>query len=171
MLAWQQVQGLHAGQIDVGLVRPPVRDEYVIIERMRMDDLVVALPTGHRCANARDVDLAELRHDRFVAYPSDPVTSTLEATVTACHDAGFDPQIDLAVSETASLVTLVAAGLGVALVPGSVQHLRVAGIEYKPLKSPSPQVELSVATRANETAPTVARCVEVLRELLGAPTG
>ena len=69
-------------------------------------------------------------------------------------------------AETSTLVSFVAAGLGVALVPASVQHLRITGAVYRPLAGASPMVELAVATRQGETSPAVRRVLALARDLI-----
>lgn len=71
------------------------------------------------------------------------------------------------VAETSTLMSFVAAGLGVALVPASVRHLRITGATYLPLAGTAPEVELALATRANETSPQVARVRARAESLIG----
>jgi DNA-binding transcriptional LysR family regulator len=167
MLAREQVRSLRLGRIDIGILRPPIHDDYISVEHLHWDELVVALPPGHRLVDEERIGLGELREERFISYGGSPPTSTYEATINACLEAGFEPDVYLPVSETSSLVNLVAAELGVALVPSSVQHLRVAGIEYRPLRGPSHRLELARATRSDERSPLVYNCIAALRELFG----
>ena len=80
-----------------------------------------------------------------------------QAVIDACQEAGFVPGNVHEVGETSTLVSFVAAGLGVALVPASVQHLRITGAVYLPLAGTTREVELALAVRAGETSPLVAR--------------
>ena len=83
----------------------------------------------------------------------------------ACRAAGFVPP-GLEVAETSTLVSLVAAGLGVALVPASVQHLHITGATYRPLSEPRPMVELAVATRRDDPSPLIRRVLDLVHESL-----
>jgi DNA-binding transcriptional LysR family regulator len=71
------------------------------------------------------------------------------------------------VAETSTLVAFVAGGLGVAVVPASVQHLQITGVTYRPLSGTTEEVELAVATRAGEDSALLARVMPRLRWLLG----
>jgi DNA-binding transcriptional LysR family regulator len=71
------------------------------------------------------------------------------------------------VAETSTLVSFVAAGLGVAVVPASVQHLRITGAVFRPLTGAEEQVELAVAIRSNDPSPQVARVLSRARALIG----
>lgn len=88
-----------------------------------------------------------------------------DSVLDACQAAGFTPRAT-DVAETSTLVSFVAAGLGVVLVPASVQHLRITGAVYRPLAGTSPTVELAVATRRGETSPAVRRVLALAEELL-----
>jgi DNA-binding transcriptional LysR family regulator len=70
------------------------------------------------------------------------------------------------VAETSTLVSFVAAGIGVALVPASVQHLRITGAVYRPLEGDPAQIELAVAKRAHDDSPHIARILARAETLL-----
>ena len=81
-------------------------------------------------------------------------------------DAGEAPRIRHEVGETSTLVTLVAGGLGVAVVPEPVSALALAGVTYVPLVRPVTSVELAVAHRTDRAEPHLLRTLEVLSELV-----
>jgi DNA-binding transcriptional LysR family regulator len=81
------------------------------------------------------------------------------------HDAGIEPHIRHQVGETSTLVTLVAGGLGVAIVPEPVSALRLEGVVYRPLVRPAQTVPLAVAHRADRDEPHLTRAVGVIRQL------
>ena len=84
-----------------------------------------------------------------------------DAVSALCRDAGFEPTIRHEVAETSTLVTFVAAALGVAIVPEPVAQLVVAGTVYRPLAS-SARMELVAATRADDDSALLARTLDVL---------
>jgi DNA-binding transcriptional LysR family regulator len=88
-----------------------------------------------------------------------------------CRDAGFEPTIRHEVGETSTLVTLVAGGLGVAVVPQPVQALTLEGIVYVPLVRPATSGELVVAHRADRHEPHLDRTLAVVRELVTRSSG
>ena len=81
----------------------------------------------------------------------------------ACEAHGFKPHAAHEVAETATLVSFVAAGLGVSLVPASVRHMTVRGAIYRPLAQDSTQVELAAAWRRDDERPALARALDVIR--------
>ena len=157
LLTPDQVAGLLDKTLDLGFLRPPVRHPDIELRVLRREPLMAVLPAEHPLAARPSVRLAELRDEPFVTYPSRRRSVVHDAVLDACAEAGFVPAKVQEVRETATLVSLVAAGLGVALVPASVQHLRITGASYRPLTGASTEVELALATRAGDTSPHVAR--------------
>lgn len=155
MLTPAQVAALHAGELDVGLLRPPVRSPDLAVQVIRREPLVVVLPQHHPFADEGAIDLSDLRAERFISYPSHFRSVMHQAVEEACRTAGFRLHVAQEVAETSTLVSFVAAGMGVALVPASVQHLRITGAVYRPLEPPQPEVALAVASRVGDTNPVV----------------
>jgi DNA-binding transcriptional LysR family regulator len=167
MLTPDQVAALLDGTLDLGLLRPPVRTAEVDVHVLRREPLIAVLPEHHPLADRDRVQLSDLRDDPFITYPSRNRSVVYEAVIDACERAGFFPRTIDEVAETSTLVSFVAAGLGVALVPASVQHLRITGATYLPLAGTTREVELALATRAGETSPHVARVRARAEALIG----
>jgi DNA-binding transcriptional LysR family regulator len=167
MLTPVQVTALADGSLDLGLLRPPVRSSAVEVHVLRREPLIAVLPEHHALAARSRVQLADLKDDPFITYPSHHRSVVYDAVMDACQRAGFVPGNVHEVGETSTLVSFVAAGLGVALVPASVQHLRITGATYLPLAGTTQEVELALATRAGETSPLVARVRARTQALIG----
>jgi DNA-binding transcriptional LysR family regulator len=163
MLTPPQVDGLLDGSISVGLLRPPISRAGLVLEILRHEPLVVMLPVSHPLASKVRVELADLANEMFVSYPSSPPSSVYQAANIACQQAGFTPRVVQEVAETATLVALVAAGLGVALAPASVRHLRVNGATHRPLAGHAVTVPLAIAYREGPVSPLVRGYLETTR--------
>ena len=166
MLTSAQVDGLQRGQIQVGLLRPPVTSADLVVEVVRREPLVALLPVRHPLAGDRQVRLSALRDEPFLSYPSSPVSSVQGVALEACRAAGFVPEVLQEVAETATMVALVAGGLGVSLVPASTQQLHIGGAVYRPLADPVPEVALALAYRAGPVSPLVRRFLETARSVI-----
>ncbi|MCD0501818.1 LysR family transcriptional regulator [Bordetella petrii] len=109
---------LRANDLDAGLVRGPLAEDPSlsawVVER---DSLILALPAGHALAG-RPVALAEVRAEPFVMYAPGKVPGLHGVAQALCRKAGFSPRISQEAIQVQTLVSLVASGLGVALVPG-----------------------------------------------------
>jgi len=164
LLTPAQVEGLLAGTLDLGLLRPPVRERELAVEVVRREPLVAVLPEAHRLARDDTVPLEELATEPFVVYPSHFRSVVHDAVEETCAAHGFLPRVALEVSETATLVSFVAAGLGVSLVPESVRHMTVHGAVYRPLSREAAAVELALAWRREDASTVLERALEVVRK-------
>jgi len=163
----EQVEALRAGQIQVGLARTPVGDEALAAEPLREEPLVLALPARHRLAARRALALRALADEPFVLFPREPRPGWVDVVQAACRGAGFRPIVAQEVLELSAAVTLVAAGIGVTLVPESAQALRIGGVVYRPLRPPVPTTLLVALHPAEHPPPVVERFLEVAREVAG----
>lgn len=165
MLAPAQLDALRNRDVDIALLRPPVDDPEVQTEFVRRDRLIVALPTAHPLAGRDALAVADLRDEEFIAHAGQDRSVMGRLLTAICADAGFAPRIRQEVSETSTLVTLVAAGLGVAVVPAPTADLDVAGVTYRPLEPPTLGVDLVAAHLGDAAPPAVERALVVLRGL------
>jgi len=170
MLSPDQIAALREGSIDLALLRPsgdPADQTDLTMVTLREERYVVALPEGHRLASRSRVRMADLRDEDLIVHSGHGRSAMYDAVVGLCRDAGFEPVIRHEVAETSTLVTFVAAGLGVAVVPAPVAELVVAGATYRPLASRA-RMDLVVATRADDDSALLARTLRVLRAQVGA---
>lgn len=167
MLASEQVEALRDGTIDLALLRPPVADGSIAVTRLRHDRLVTAVPADHPLAQKRQVRVADLEGTPLIVHSADRRSTMYAVVRRLCRDAGFEPVIKHEVGETSTLITLVAGGLGVAVVPEQVRALGLDGVAYRPLVRPTSTVELAIAHRADRTEPHLARAVDVISVLVG----
>lgn len=165
MLAPDQVEALRSGAIDVALLRPPVADPSLAVHVLRRDRLVVALPAEHPLADRTEVRAADLAGLDLIVHSADRHSVMHDVVFGVLREAGVDPHVRHEVGETSTLITLVAGGLGVAVVPEPVTALALNGVVYRPLVRPATAVELSVAYRTDRNEPHLARAVGVIRRL------
>ncbi|MBV9007461.1 MAG: LysR family transcriptional regulator [Solirubrobacterales bacterium] len=166
LLTPAQVAQLTAGTLDLGLLRPPVRERDLSTEVLQSEPLIAVLPQSHPLADSDAVPLEQLKDDPFVAYPSHFRSVLHDAVEDACAAHGFKPLAAHEVAETATLVSFVAAGLGVSLVPASVRHMTVHGAIYRPLTHDTTRVELAVAWRHDDERPVLRHTLDVIRRHL-----
>lgn len=165
MLAPAQIAAVLAGEIDLALLRPPVEQRGVRTETLRRDRLIAALPDGHRLARRDDVEVADLRDEEFVAHAGHGRSMMHSLLDAVCADAGFVPRVRHEVQETSTLVTLVAAGLGVAIVPEPTAALDIAGVCYRSLRPATLGVDLAAAYAGETAPPVLGKVLSVLREV------
>jgi DNA-binding transcriptional LysR family regulator len=167
MLTPVQVSALQDRALDIGFLRPPVHARDLVVRLLRREPLIAVLPETHPLAEGDTVRLAKLRDEPFITYPSHNRSVVYDAVLEACQRAGFSPANVQEVAETSTLVAFVAAGLGVALVPASVQHLKITGATFRPLAGTTQEVALAVATRADDSSPHVVKVLARIESLIG----
>jgi DNA-binding transcriptional LysR family regulator len=150
------VAGLREGSLDAVFLRPSASDiEEVQLRLLSEEPMIVALPEGHWAAARQEVELAMLKEEPFLLFPRDIGPTLYDTVVEACRGAGFEPTIGQFVPQIASVVNLVAAELGVSVIPASMSQLGVKGVVYRPIAGRSPVTRLALAYRRGETSTVV----------------
>lgn len=141
----QLVDDLLAGELDLAVtIPPPEKLSHKVIGRQ---EIVAALPDGHRLAQLGVIDLADLADERFIANP--PSYHLRRLTEQVCRAAGFEPLVAVEITEFSSILALLSRGLGVALLPrGMVRD----GIVARPLRRPVSRDIAVVPSPAGTTA-------------------
>ena len=157
MLAAEIAEALRQRRIDVGFARPPLLPEDGFAQRPFAEEpYVAALPRRHPLAGLDDIALAELSDDPFILYPGRPEPTVTGLIMAACGAAGFTPQIAQEARHLQTVISLVAVGVGVSLVPVSAARAQVRpGVVYVKLRSPAPMAPLSVAWRDGNVSPAL----------------
>ena len=89
-----------------------------------------------------------------------------QSVLDAYANAGLTPHMGPTAPQIVSLLSLVAAELGVTLVPETIRHLHVAGVSYRPLPNPAPYSSLAIAYRKDRTPQTVVNFSLITKEIL-----
>ncbi len=141
--------GLEDGRLDAAILRPALSpDSPIQAFALVRERLVAALPAAHPAADGTGpLDLLALRNEPLLLTPRRVGTSLHDAAVEACRAAGFEPALGQSGPQIASVLSLVSAELGFSLVPDALRQLGIAGVRYRDLRAPAPQVELAVAYR------------------------
>lgn len=168
MLTPDQCDGLRSGTIELGILRPPATGDDIELHTIAHESLVLALAADHRLAAEPVVSLADLRSESFVMY-SNQESAVTAATLRACRRAGFAPHREHEAPSTAVLLALVAAGLGVGVVPASVRALPLAGLIIRDLPDAG-EVELALAWRRSNDHPLVESVSRLIAALYPAAT-
>lgn len=157
--------GLREGRLDAAILRPTSADSrdlrfHVLAE----DQLMAALPTGHSLAGRPGaVALAELADETFILTPREVGAGLYDTVVEACRLAGFEPRFGQPAPQIATLLSLVAAEFGVAVLPTSMGQLGVVGVTFRPLRDKAPALALTVAVRRDERSNLVRNFVTETR--------
>jgi DNA-binding transcriptional LysR family regulator len=153
----QQAEALKAGRIDVGLGRLPLDDAALGAETVLLEPMVAALRTGHALLRRSRLSLAALAREPLVLYPARPRPSFADQVLQVFRDRGFSPTVAIEANELQTAIGLVAAGLGAALVPQSVQRLHRDDVDYRPLVETDATTPVIMNFRSGDESPLLAQ--------------
>lgn len=154
-----QIRAVLDGAVDVGLVRPPIEHhENLRLELVRRERTVAALPVGHPLAALTRVPLRRLAGEPLVLFPRAQAPGFHDLLIASLSSAGGAPQVVQYAPEMQTIIGLVAAGIGVSLVPASVQRLALEGVAYRPVTAAT-QADLAAISRADDRSPLVSAFV------------
>lgn len=164
LITLQQVEALKNGRIDIGFGRIRIDDPAVVQEVIRQDPLVAALPSTHPLLG-QQATLAELATEPFVLYPGYPRPSYADHVLGLFAAQGLPIHVVQVVNEMQTAMGLVAAGLGITLVPASVQRLHRDDIGYCTLIDSQATSPIIMSYRATDNSPLLKRCKELVLKL------
>jgi DNA-binding transcriptional LysR family regulator len=161
MLTPAQEEGLIERRLDLGVLRPPVRQEGIVHRPIADERLVVAVPEQHELVRASSVRAEQLRHEGFIMYSAALGSVLNDIVVRTCLDAGYYPHRAYEVTETSAALALVAAGLGIAVLPESIRSAPREGVVCKDLED-APTMRLDLAWRADDESLLLHNLLDVL---------
>jgi DNA-binding transcriptional LysR family regulator len=146
MLSPDQAAALSAGELDFGLLLPPVAGdfEHLVAQSERF---VAALPARHAAARQRRIAMRDLAGEAFVMVPRDIAPGLYDIVAGLAARAGFSPRVAQEAIQMQTVVSLVSSGLGVAIVPASIANLGRRGVVYRELADAHPRLDLWLAWR------------------------
>ncbi len=146
MLSPEQASGLDAGELDFGLLLPPVANaaqlEHLVVQRERF---VVALPARHWLARRRRVAMRALAGEPLVMVPREIAPGLYDIVANLAARSGFSLNVAQEAIQMQTVVSLVSSGLGAAVVPGSVANLGRRGVVYRELLDAHPRLDVWLA--------------------------
>ena len=157
-----QIRDLLAGRIDVGFVLPPINEPSLESLPILREPLIAALPDKHPLARkAGKLALEKLKDAPFILFPRPYAPGLYDDVVSCCKAAGFSPRVEQEAIQMQTIVSLVSAELGVALIPASLTNLRRTGVTYKALRGGSPLTEVHLAWRRGDDLPALRVFIDV----------
>ena len=163
----QQVEALRQRRIDVGIMRPfyPFKEEELELETLYREAFIVVLPKAHLLAVKRRISLRDLAHEKVVMVPVDLEPGVEDDIVAFCQQAGCYPQRLPGATQMLTVIGLVAAGMGLSLVPESMRTVQWQGVVYRPVEEATPLADLTAVWRRDTTSSVVQAFVTLVRDM------
>lgn len=162
MVTREQVSALTKGEIDLGVARPPFDEEVLDSRLLYREGMVAALPAGHRLSCVSDtLTLADLQNEPVIMHSPTQARYFYDLVVRAAPPAGL--HVVHTVSQIHTMIALVAAGRGIALVPHSATLLGIEGVVYVPLGDFAQEpVEIYAIWMRDSKNPALSRVLDVI---------
>lgn len=165
-----QFEALRHSRLDVGFVRyngalesePGLR-----LRLLRRDPLLMVLPVGHALAARASVSLKDFRDEGFIMYPENAGAGLARVTRELCVAAGYTPRVVQEADEAVTQIGLVAAGLGVTVMPAPMACVAVDRVRYLPLRDARAWHSMVLVTRDEAPGPVLSRFLDLLDQVLG----
>ncbi|GJH02704.1 MULTISPECIES: LysR family transcriptional regulator [Paraburkholderia] len=169
MFTIEQLSALKGGRIDVGFGRLRFDESQLAREVLVEEPLIAALPAGHALADAAQLTLDALSKETLIIYPSTPRPSYADQQLSAFRDHAVEPAAIHEVRELQTALGLVAAQVGVCLVPESVRGLRARGVTYRSIEETNVSSPIIMSRRLQDQSATTDLFCSIARDLFKRP--
>lgn len=143
-----------SGRLDAGILFPPGKIRGLEFRVIHREELCLALPAGHPLAGRKTITPRILENEPLIATPPEVSPNLRDTILQWFHSQEIEPTIRLETQLQQTIVSLVAEGLGIALVPESMKKLGLGGVEFRRLKE-APQIEHGIAWRPGNLNPSL----------------
>jgi DNA-binding transcriptional LysR family regulator len=163
------IDDLRDERLDAAFIRTPIaKQEGIVVAQLLQEPMVLAMPHAHGLAKrtkaSEPLPLKALADETFILYRRPDGPGLYDAILSACTAAGFSPRIGQETPRIVSTLSLVAAGLGISLVPESLQCMRMDGVVFRRLAgSIQPAAPLYLASRRGERSVAVRKFLELIK--------
>jgi DNA-binding transcriptional LysR family regulator len=170
----RQVDALRRAEVDLALVVGPLQDvpDLAFVD-LKAQPFVIAVPRSHALASQRSVKIKALAAEPFITFPAAEGAGFVAALLSACKAAGFSPRVVHEASQMQAVLTLVAGGLGIALVPASMRMLamkEVAFLDVAATRAP-PTYQLAFAYSRSNDNPVIHSFLSVAAKVVAQARG
>ncbi|WP_447594532.1 LysR family transcriptional regulator [Aquipseudomonas campi] len=164
MSSGEVVEALQEKALQVGVIRPFTLPDTVRSVELFRDPLVAVLREDHPLAvgSEEGLSIAALAQEPFVFFPRTFGTGLYDQLIALSRQAGFSPRIVQEASEAMTIIGLVAAGLGVSMLPASFRRTRVEGVVYRTLLDPGATSAIWLVLNRDERSPLALSFVEMV---------
>jgi len=148
-------------ELDAALCFLPIEGQGLQTRVSLESEFAMALPALHPMAGARRLALRQLQGEPFVAYPSGQGFHLRQAMDAICRDAGFVPRVVRESEASQTLLCLIAAGVGVGLIPSEIEALNIEGVVFRPLPRQARRIQHGLAWRQGNDNPALGRLLDL----------
>lgn len=159
----QQEQALQNRHIHVGFAHPPLEDNTLDQECIQQEALIVALPEAHLLVEQECLPMRSLAEEFFIMFPRHLGPGLYDQIVSLCQQGNFSPKITQEAIQMQTIIGLVSAGMGIAIVPSSLKNLQRFGVVYRPVQEKTPLIETTLIWQQEDITPVIREFLQVVK--------
>lgn len=156
MTTTEQEEALRAGEIQAGILHPPLVDDTLLCQEIARTPFDIVLSERNPLAAKPELSLADLGRERFILFPRRIAPRIYDLILAMCAEVGFSPEAVAEAFPAQSIVALAACNFGIGFIASDVQHFQRPMAVFRRLGGPAPSITLGVAVRANDPSPLTA---------------
>jgi len=161
MTTTEQETALRTGQIEAGVVHPPLDDTGLACTLVADVPFRLVMSRENVLARRRVLRIGDLANQQFITFPRRIGPRLYDTIIGLCQKAGFSPQILLEASPAQSIIAMAAAGFGVGWVASKMQQFSRPDVVYRALTGDAPRFTLGVAHRREPPSPSLATFLDI----------
>lgn len=163
MTVKRQIKAFKTGELDIGFSRPLPETERqnLTAEEIYIDTLIAVVPESHPLAIKKSLHLNQLETDNFVLFKRNEAIGLFDQIISACQTDHFSPKISNQAENMQTVLTEVAAGLGVSVVPSCVKQMYTKGCVFIPIEKQRPSIPTELHYRTEPIDATVQAFVNI----------
>lgn len=157
-----QVDAILKDKLDIGFVRLARVPKGIQIAPVHKDTFSVVLPKNHRLKTRDFKNMGQLREEDFILFAQEYSPLYYDTVMSICEDVGFSPKVSHKSVHAQTIFKLVENGLGIAIVPTSLQHGFQMDVKFIELKKIPQKAILSVIWKLDNRNPALQNCMELV---------
>ncbi len=159
----EQERSLQENRIHVGFAHPPLEDNTLNQKCIQQETLIVALAETHFLAEQEKISVRSLVNENFIMFPRHLGSGLYDQIVSLCQQGNFSPKVTQEAIQMQTIIGLVSAGMGIAIVPSSLQNLQRTGVVYRSFEEKTPLVETAIVWREEDMAPVLREFLQIVQ--------
>ncbi|MBE7103665.1 LysR family transcriptional regulator [Bacillus cereus] len=161
----QQIKALYEKQIHIGFIRSKQNNEILSSEVCSEEYLKLVLHQDHPLAQLRKISIKSLIDEPFILFPRHFGTNFYDLIISYFWEHGVSLNIVQEAIQMQTIVNLVATGMGISVVPSSVESYKKSGVMYKDIQENTPKINLYIGWRQDEKSVVLEHFLTVVREV------
>jgi DNA-binding transcriptional LysR family regulator len=163
----EQERSLQESRIHIGFAHPPLEDNTLNQKCIQQEALIVALAETHPLAERENISVSSLVNENFIMFPRHLGSGLYDQIVSLCQQGNFSPKVTQEAIQMQTIIGLVSAGMGIAIVPSSLQNLQRNGVVYRSFEEKTPLVETAIVWREEDITPVLRKFLQVVMSICG----